>query len=356
MSEMTANASSIRSGVSVRLLSGMGILATLLVVAALISLTMGPVEISVLNVTSILLSNVGLDLIPFTVSEELIVEELRLPRILVGAIVGMALGVAGTTMQAVFRNPMAEPGIIGVSAGGAVGAVLSITFGLNDLFFLALPLFAFIGSMGSALLVYGIALMGGYFSISTLLLAGVAVSAFLAAIVSLVIVLVPNNEGLREILFWLAGGLDSRSWEHVQISFPIILSGCLVIVGMSRELNLLMLGNDDARSLGVRIALVRPVLIIISALITGVAVAVSGTIAFVGLVVPHTLRLVFGPDHRVLLPMSAVGGALFLVLADTMARMIAQPAEIRVGIVTAFFGAPFFVGLLILNRKHTGVL
>jgi iron complex transport system permease protein len=315
-------------------------------------MTMGPVDIPISHVAAIVLAPTGLEIAPYTRTEELVVEQLRLPRIIVGILVGMALGVAGATMQGLFRNPMADPGIIGVSAGGAVGAVLSIALGLSSMFFLALPLFAFAGAMGAAFLVYGIALVGGRFSMPTLLLAGVAVSAFLGAIISSVLVLVPSNEALREILFWLAGGLDSRSWEHVRLSAPLILGGLALIMVLGRDLNLLMLGDDDARSMGIRVGVIRPVLIAAASLVTGVAVAVSGTIAFVGLVVPHMLRLVVGPDHRVLIPASAIGGALFLVVADTLARTVIQPAEFRVGIITAFVGAPFFIFLLIRNKQR----
>ena len=164
--------------------------------------------------------------------------------------------------------------------------------------------------------------------------------------------LVPSNEALREILFWLAGGLDSRSWDHVHLSAPLILAGSGLIIVLSRDINLLMLGDDDAKSMGVRVGLIRPILIAAASLVTGVAVAVSGTIAFVGLVTPHMLRLAFGPDHRVLIPVSALGGASFLVIADTLARVVVQPAEFRVGIITAFVGAPFFLFLLIRNRRR----
>lgn len=335
-----------------RLVASTGLLSILVVAASLVSMTMGPVDIPISHVAAIVLAPTGLEIAPYTRTEELVVEQLRLPRIIVGILVGMALGVAGATMQGLFRNPMADPGIIGVSAGGAVGAVLSIALGLSSMFFLALPLFAFAGAMGAAFLVYGIALVGGRFSMPTLLLAGVAVSAFLGAIISSVLVLVPSNEALREILFWLAGGLDSRSWEHVRLSAPLILGGLALIMVLGRDLNLLMLGDDDARSMGIRVGVIRPVLIAAASLVTGVAVAVSGTIAFVGLVVPHMLRLVVGPDHRVLIPASAIGGALFLVVADTLARTVIQPAEFRVGIITAFVGAPFFIFLLIRNKQR----
>ncbi|MXY72766.1 MAG: iron chelate uptake ABC transporter family permease subunit, partial [Dehalococcoidia bacterium] len=256
------------------------------------------------------------------------------------------------TMQGLFRNPMADPGIIGVSAGGALGAVVAIAAGLSGLFFLALPLFAFAGAIAAAFLVYGIAVVGGHFSMATLLLAGVAVNAFLGAIVSAIIIFLPDNELLREVLFWLAGGLDARAWEHVRIAGPLILGSTVVLLIMARDLNLLMLGDDEARSMGVRVGLTRSALLATAALATGAAVAVSGTIAFVGLVTPHVLRLVMGPDNRVLIPMSALGGAVFVMVADTVARMVIQPAEIRVGILTAFVGAPFFIALLIKNKRQ----
>ena len=341
-----------RAGVTSRLAIGSFIFALFILATALVSLSLGPVNISASHVASIVLSPLGLDFVAFGRTEQLVIEQIRLPRIFVGALVGAALAVAGTTMQGLFRNPMADPGIIGVSAGGAVGAVVAIATGMTGLFFLALPTFAFLGAAAASFLVYGIAAVGGRFSMATLLLAGVAVNAFLGAIVSAIIILLPNNEALREILFWLAGGLDSRSWEHVQIAAPLILFGIAITLAMARDLNLLMLGDDEARSMGVRVGLTRPILLAAAALATGAAVAVSGTIAFVGLVTPHMLRLVIGPDHRVLIPMSAAGGAVFVIVADTVARTIIQPAEFRVGILTAFVGAPFFILLLIKNRRQ----
>ena len=341
-----------QSGVSARLAMGSSVLGLLVLVSALVSLSLGPVNIPASHVASIVLSFFGIDLADFGRTEQLVVEQIRLPRIVVGASVGMALGVAGATMQGLFRNPMADPGIIGVSAGGAVGAVVAIATGMTGLFFLALPAFAFLGAMVATFLVYGIAAAGGRFSMATLLLAGVAVNAFLGAVISAIIILMPENGALREVLFWLSGGLDSRSWHHVWISTPLILAGAAVVLLTARDLNLLMLGDDEARSMGVRVGLTRVTLLAASALATGAAVAVSGTIAFVGLVTPHILRLVLGPDHRVLVPMSALGGAIFVIVADTVARTIIQPAEIRVGVLTAFVGAPFFILLLIRNKRQ----
>ena len=339
-------------GISARLAIGAAILLALVLVVALVSLSLGPVDIPTSHVAWIMLSSLGFDVPEFGRTEELVIDQIRLPRIVVGASVGMALGVAGATMQGLFRNPMADPGIIGVSAGGALGAVVAIASGTAAMFFLALPVFAFVGAMAAAFLVYGIAAVGGRFSMATLLLAGVAVNAFLGAIVSAIIIVLPDNEALREILFWLAGGLDSRSWEHVRIATPLIVASTAVLLLMSRDLNLLMLGDDEARSMGVRVGATRVLMLAAAALATGAAVAVSGTIAFVGLVIPHVLRLVLGPDNRVLIPLSALAGAVFVILADTVARTIIEPAEFRVGILTAFVGAPFFILLLIKNNRQ----
>ena len=338
------------AGVIARLAAGSFALALAILVIVLISLSVGPVSIPARDVAIILIGLLGLDIADVSRTHELVIQQIRLPRIIVGAAVGMGLGVAGATMQGLFRNPLADPGIIGVSAGGALGAVIAIATGTAGLFFMALPLAAFSGAMIATLFVYGISTVSGHFSMATLLLAGIAVNAFLGAIVSAIVILLPDNGALREILFWLAGGLDSRAWEHVVMSLPPILAGIGIAMIMARDLNLLMLGDDEARSLGVNVAPVRLLLLAVSAMVTGVAVAVSGTIVFVGLVTPHVLRLLLGPDNRVLIPMSALGGAVFVILADTVARTVIQPAELRVGILTAFVGAPFFILLLIQNR------
>ena len=339
-----------------RLAAGAGVLIVLLAAIMLVALSTGPLDIPVTHVVAIIVEPTGIHLADYDRTEELVVEQIRLPRIVVGALVGMALGVAGAAMQALFRNPLADPGTIGVASGGAAAAVVAIATGASTLFFLALPLFALAGAIGTAFLVYAIAIASGRFSIATLILAGVAVSAFMGALISLVIIAVPEQGTLRGILFWLAGGLDSRSWDHVWLSGPLILIGGGVIIAFARDLNLLMMGDDDAGSMGVHVRVMRPVLLTAAALVTGVAVAVSGMIAFVGLIVPHMLRLIFGPDNRVLVPLSALGGAVFVVLADEIARTVISPAELRVGIITSFIGAPFFLFLLLRhNRRVTSV-
>ncbi len=339
-----------------RLVAGVAVLTVLLAAIVLVSLSSGPLAIPVSHVVAIIAEPTGVHLTDYDRTEELVVERIRIPRIVVGALVGMALGIAGATMQALFRNPLADPGTIGVASGGAAAAVIAIATGASTLFFLALPLIALAGAIGTAFLVYGIAIASGRFSVATLILSGVAVSAFMNALISLVIIAVPEQGTLRGILFWLAGGLGSRSWDHVWLSGPLILAGGGVIIAFSRDLNLLMMGDDDARSLGVNVRVIRPMLLTVASLITGVAVAVSGMIAFVGLIVPHMLRLIFGPDNRVLVPLSALGGAAFVVLADEIARTVISPAELRVGIITSFIGAPFFLFLLLRHNRRVASL
>ncbi len=322
----------------------------------LVAAAVGPYPIPLSHTTSALLDWAGLGRSGATATEQAIVETVRLPRIAAAFSVGAALAASGVVLQGLFRNPMADPGIIGVSAGGALGAVAAIATGAAAASALALPAMAFAGATGAVLLVYAIAAAGGRSSMAALLLAGVAVTSFLGAIVSAVIVFTSEQQAQREMVFWLAGGLDSTGWEDVRIVLPVVLVGVAGMLIFARDLNLLLVSEDDARSLGVRVGLTRNVLIVCASLVTGVAVAFSGTIAFVGLVVPHALRLVLGADHRVLLPLSAIGGGVFLLAADTVARTVASPAEVRVGIVTALAGAPFFVFLLLRHKSRAGAL
>ncbi|MEX0762882.1 MAG: iron chelate uptake ABC transporter family permease subunit [Dehalococcoidia bacterium] len=314
------------------------------------------VRVLISHAVTALLDWSGLGQTTATGTERAIIGNIRLPRIALALSVGAALGVSGAVMQGLFRNPMADPGIIGVSTGGSLGAVIAIATGAAAASLAALPAFAFVGAMGALLLVYAIANAGGRFSMATLLLAGVAVSAFLGAIVSAIILFTNDQQAQREMIFWLAGGLDSSRWADVRVALPVIAAGVLIALVFTRDLNLLLVGEDEARALGVRVDLVRNLLLVCASLVTGAAVAFSGTIAFVGLVVPHTLRLFVGADHRVLLPLSALGGAAFLLAADTAARLLISPAELRVGIITAFFGAPFFLFLLMRNKSRAGSL
>ena len=326
------------------------------IVLVIIAAALGPYTIPFSHTADILLEQIGIGQAAAPDTEQAIVASIRLPRIALALVVGAALGVAGAVMQGLFRNPMADPGIIGVSTGGALGAVVAIATGAQAAFALALPAMSFAGATGALVLVFAVASVGGRFSMSALLLSGVAVSAFIAAIISAIILFTENLEAQRDMLFWLAGGLDASRWSDVRLSLPFVLFGVAVAVFMARDLNLLMVSDDEARSLGVRVGLTRNSLLLAASLITGTAVAFSGTIAFVGLIVPHALRLVTGADHRVLVPLSAIGGGVFMLAADTLARLVISPAEVSVGIITALVGAPFFLMLLARNKARASML
>ena len=323
---------------------------------AILAAAVGPYTIPPSHSVEILLEQVGFGESTAPQTEQAIIETIRLPRILLALTVGAALGVSGAVMQGLFRNPMADPGIIGVSTGGALGAVIAIALGLQTVFALALPGMAFVGAVAALALVYVVASLGGRFSMAALLLAGVALSAFMAAIISAIILFTADLQAQREMLFWLAGGLGASTWTDIRISAPLVLLGIVVAVLLSRDLNLLMVSEDEANALGVRVVLTRNSLLLAASLITGTAVAFSGAIAFVGLIAPHTLRLLIGADHRALIPLSAIGGGIFLLAADTLARVAIAPAEIPVGVVTALVGAPFFVLLLARNKSRASML
>ncbi len=315
--------------------------------AVLVSAALGAAHIPVQVTAGVLLEGTGIrtpwaDEAPE--SQRQIVRSLRLPRILVAAMVGAGLALAGATMQAVFRNPMADPGLVGVSAGGALGAVGAIASGLAASHVLALPGAAFVGALLATASVFGFSIRRGRSNVAALLLAGIAITYLCSAATSALISFTYDRDTLREMLFWLLGGFDNRGWEHVVVLAPTLVLGGGVLLSYSRALNLLALGEEEAHSLGLAVQRTRAVLLTASALVTGAAVAVSGLVGFVGLVVPHVVRLLIGAsDYRLVLPLSALGGALFLLAADTAARMVLQPAELRVGIVTAFVGAPFFL-------------
>ncbi|MFC4405880.1 vitamin B12 ABC transporter permease BtuC [Haloarchaeobius iranensis] len=284
-----------------------------------------------------------------------IVVSLRLPRIALAAIVGFALAAAGTVMQGFFRNPMADPSIVGVSSGAAVGAVTFITLGGVIPFVGAAVPFgiegaAFVGAVAAAFLVYTIATEGGRTPVATLLLAGVAVQTFLGAVVSFLMVTSPEGT-LQRAYYWLLGDLGmNAAWEPVGVAFVAVSACFLLLLPFTRDLNVLMLGEEDAHHLGIEVERTKRILLAVSSGITAAGVAVAGVIGFVGLVVPHAMRLVVGPDHRVLLPTSALAGATFLVVADTLARSTAE--VLPVGIVTAAVGAPFFLFLLSRREVH----
>ncbi len=320
--------------------------------AILFAGSVGPVSIPFSRTAAILLELIGYPLpVQVTEREWLVVSQVRLPRVLVGALVGMALGISGAAMQGVFRNPLVEPGYVGVSSGAAAGAVCALFFGWSQFGRWALPLSAFIGAVLAVLIILAVWRSSRSRSIATLLLLGIGINSLLSAMISIMVASSSSDQELRSIVFWLQGGLEARTWEHLQLIAAPILSGCLLMLIFGRHLNMMLLGDDQAATSGVNIRLVRYLLLALASLMTGAAVAVSGIIGFVGLVVPHIIRLLAGPDHRLLLPASALGGAIFLVLADVVSRMVLQPVTLQVGVVCACIGAPVFIAIIIRSRR-----
>ena len=282
-----------------------------------------------------------------------VVVSVRLPRALVGFLVGAGLGVSGAALQGLFRNPLAEPGVLGISTGASLGAVLAIVSRLAGRSPYAVPVCAFVGAATEALLVFAIAARRGRGRLftGTLLLVGVAMSALSVSLITFVLSLALSTYDVgRQVQYWLLGGLEGRTWDHLLLGGPAILLGVAVTAAHARDLDALLLGETAAQSVGVDLPRVRLRLILATSLTIGAAVAVAGPIGFVGLLVPHIFRLAVGPRHGALLPLSFFGGGVFLVVADVVARTLIAPAQIPVGVVTAVVGAPVFLALLVRKR------
>lgn len=275
-----------------------------------------------------------------------IVLQLRLPRVTVAGLVGAALATSGATFQALLRNPLAEPYILGVSGGAAVGAVIAIVTGLGALYTWSVPLAAFLGALGAILLVLRIAAsVGQALDTRVLLLGGVVVGAFFNAVILLMLTL-SDAESFRSAIFWMMGSFVGSDWPGAALFIAYALPAILVLIALARPLNLMAIGEETAAHLGASVERVKLIAYAVASLLAAAAVAIAGVIGFVGLVIPHVVRLAWGNDHRFLLPASALLGAGFLALADTLARTAAAPTELPVGVVTAFVGVPFFVWLL----------
>jgi iron complex transport system permease protein len=328
-------------------------LLALLIAVAVLSASIGAAKIPLSRVVAALLSSGG-DSAAAT-RDHLILFSIRLPRVAMAAIVGALLAAAGTVMQGLFRNPLADPGLVGVSAGAGLAAAATIVAGdktlpaavLNWPFLL--PLAAFCGALATTALLYRIATRQGRTSIATMLLAGLALGALAGAGTGLLVFLADDRQ-LRDITFWMLGSLAGATWTKIAAIIPF-LALFLISAGLvSRGLDLLALGETEAFHMGVAVERLKRLLIVLVAAAAGAAVSVSGVIGFVGIIIPHLLRLLIGPGHRLLLPASACAGAILLLTADTFARTIAAPAELPIGIVTAIIGAPFFLFLLLRQR------
>ncbi|HEV3060443.1 MAG TPA: iron ABC transporter permease [Vicinamibacterales bacterium] len=327
-----------------------------LVASVIVAASVGAVAVPLKSVAEILLHRAGLWPHPlsWSATDATIVLDVRLPRVITAALIGAALSAAGVLFQALLRNPLADPYSIGTSGGAALGAtvgvVLSARLGAG---WVGVPALAFVGAIGTTLLVYSLARVGGKTPVVTLLLAGLSVSVILGYSVSLLLLMSDRlQRDLRILYVWLLGGVTTAPWSHVGVIAVIVVAGCGGALGRAHRLNALALGDEAAASLGLRVERERGIVIVIGALLTAAAVAGGGVIGFVGLIVPHVGRVLVGPNHDRLLPVSILGGGMFLVLADLVARVALAPAEIPLGIVTAFTGGPLF--LYLLRRMKQG--
>ncbi len=334
-------------------------LAVVLGGVVLLAVGIGAVRIAPAQVLAILAAHVGVALPwEYEVQQALVLTGIRLPRVLMGVLVGAGLAVSGAYLQGLFRNPLADPGLIGVSSGAALGAASMIVLGAlvpgamaSVLGAFGVAAAAFAGGLAVALLVYRLATRGRTTSVTTMLLAGIALNALCGAGTG-VLVLLSDDGQLRDLTFWTLGSLGGATWGALAVVAPLVGAALLAAPRLARALNVMLLGEAEARHLGVNTERTKRRVIALAALTVGGATAVSGLIGFVGLVVPHLGRLLLGPDHRVLVPASALLGAVLLVAADLLARTVVQPAEIPIGILTALAGAPFFLALL-LRRQRT---
>lgn len=329
--------------------------AALLFVLMVFSSTIGVADISFREAIRIVLSKIPLvgGLVSSTEdsTHRLIVLNIRLPRIMLAACVGTGLSTVGAAMQGMFKNPMADPGVLGISTGAALGATLAMVTGIQKQVWAigAVAAAAFAGALLTAFLVYGIARVGNRVPTVTLLLSGVAVSFLFSAAITIIMLF--NREQIENIVLWMMGSVSAASWQQVLVIMPVVLSGVIITASFSRSLNIMSTGDDTAKSLGVEVENVKKILLAVSSVLVGACVAVSGIIGFVGLVIPHIVRLMLGSDHRVVFPFSVVGGAAFMVICDTLARSLIPPAEMPVGAITSLFGAPFFIFLLLKSKR-----
>lgn len=284
----------------------------------------------------------------------IIVNQINAPRVVVGIFVGMGLAIAGTSMQAVFRNPLASPYILGLSSGASVGAAISMLFAVSFIpVAIVTPVLAFITCFLTMVLVYAMARVGGTVRTETLILSGVAVSSLLSAIVSFLTFIAGDK--LEGIVFWTMGNLGSATWDQIGFAAPIIIVCSILLVMQSKPLNAMMLGDIHAMDLGVDVKRTRFIVLVLTTIIVATAVSFVGVIGFVGLVIPHMLRILLGPDNRVIMPMSLIAGASFLVICDYLTRIVApQYGVLPIGVVTALIGAPVFIYLLIRRKKEVG--
>lgn len=324
---------------------------------AVVATSMGTASITPYNVLIVILKSVPLigKYIhgAITKTQFLIVFMVRMPRIIMASLIGMGLAVVGASFQSLFKNPMADPYILGISSGAALGAAFAIVIKLPIFAssFSTITIFAFAGAIVTTIMVYYIAQVNGKVTTINLLLGGSTINFLLSAVISIIMVF--NQQDVNQIVFWMMGSFNASSWKNIILVAPVVLIGTVIIYFFYRDFNLMLIGEESAKSLGVETEKLKKLIIIISSMIISVCVAFSGVIGFVGFLVPHMVRIVFGPNNKALIPFSALGGAMFLLLADTVSRTIASPAELPVGAVTALIGCPYFIYLLIKMKKRS---
>ncbi|MFC1949909.1 FecCD family ABC transporter permease [Chloroflexota bacterium] len=337
-----------------RIYAIIGLFAVVIVMIALAT-AIGSVKVSFLTTCRILLSQLPLvNITPaWAGSTETIILDIRLPRVIMAGFAGAALAISGATYQGLFRNPLADPYLIGVAQGAALGAVIGflLPFGWSGGVLGIIPVLAFAGAITNVLIVYGLARVGRTLPVTTLILAGVALGALWGSVVSYLTI--TSGDRVHSILFWLMGSFSLSTWSEVLVVIPYLIVGVVVILLYSRSLNIMQLDEEQAQQLGINVERVKLILLVAATLITASAICFVGAIGFVGIIIPHMVRLLWGPDHRFLLPLSLLTGTIFMILADLLARTALAPMEIPVGVITAVCGVPFFLYLL---RRRKGMV
>jgi iron complex transport system permease protein len=328
--------------------------AAFLLIAMLMGISIGTVSIPALDIIKM----IGAEILHIAPDENIdsmhvnIVMNIRLPRVILAGLVGASLAIAGAAFQGLLRNPLADPYTIGVSSGASVGAVITLFFGISIPFagLFTLPLLSILFAFFTVIAVLVFAQkIDRSMKVETIILTGIIFSSFLGALISLMIAL--TGDELRQIIGWLLGSVSMRGWDYIKIIFPFFLIGSLILLFNGRELNAMSFGEERAQHIGVNVQRRKMMILVAGSILTGAAVAVSGTIGFVGLVIPHLTRLLWGPDHRHLLPLSILAGGGFLILADLLARTIISPTELPIGVITAIIGAPVFA-IILMNRRN----
>ena len=329
-----------------------------LIILCIISLGYGPVKISLSQITNVLLYNLNLidlaDINSFNQIHNTVLINIRFPRMILAILVGVGLGTSGAILQGLFRNPLVDPGFIGVSSGAAVGAMIAIMFSsiissyLNPFL---LPVLAMSGAFITTILIYKMSKISNKTNIMVMLLSGIAINALAGAIIGFFVSISTDAE-LRSFTFWTLGGLDSANWQLVAIMFLIIMSSYCIIHSFIDRMDVFMLGDSEAQHLGIDIEKLKKTIILISSIMVGISVSFCGMIGFIGLVTPHLIRLFIGPNHKYLIPGSALLGAVILLVSDLISKTIMSPAQLPIGVVTSAIGAPFFIWLIINQKRR----